>query len=244
MSSNQFSRLPIWVTGQHFTKDESLISLMIKKAGITCSDLVLDIGAGKGAITFPLANKARKVVAIERDPNLILMLKKALGCRSNINLLNMDIREMPLPKKPFKVVSNIPYGITNDIFGKLMDNPDPNFKGGTIIVEWGTALKFTKANQASPRHVYWSTFYRLEIIGKISRHAFHPPPSVESALLKITKRKKPLISNTQQKKYFTFVASLLNPHGIPAKRALRKIFTKTQVNRLLADAGIPKKALI
>lgn len=217
---------------------------MIKKAGITCFDLVLDIGAGKGAITFPLANKARHVVAIEQDPELVLKLKKSLGNRDNINVLNMDIRKVPLPNQSFKVVANIPFGITTDIFGKLMDSPDSNFESGVINIEWGAALKLTKANQASPRHVYWSTFYEMDIIQKVSKDAFHPPPAVDSALLKIEKRENPTVSSSQQRIYFAFLATMLTPHGVLAKKALRKIFTKTQVKRLIIDAGISKQALI
>lgn len=217
---------------------------MINEAAITHHDLVLDIGAGKGALTVPLAKKAKRVVAIERDPDLVSKLAKSLTNHSIINILNMDIRDMPFPKRPFKVVANIPYGITTDIFGKLMDRPESNFEGGTIIIEWGAALKFTKANQASPRIVGWNTFYAIEIIQKVSRQAFHPPPNVDSALLKIKKRENPLISREQYDGYLSFVAFMLHPHGVLAKQALRNVFTKTQVKRIISDVGISNQALI
>lgn len=244
MHSNQFGRQPVRFTGQHFTKSTSLIHSMIHEAAITHHDLVLDIGAGEGALTIPLAQKANRVVAIERDPDLVSKLKKSLMNHSNINILTMDFREMPLPKRPYKVVANIPYGITTDIFGKLMDCPDSNFEGGTIIIEWGAALKFTKVNQASPRIVGWNTFYGIEIIQKVSRQSFQPPPTVDSALLKIKRWKSSVISYEEYDRYFSFVAFMLHPHGVLARQALRKVFTKTQVKRIMKDAGISRQALI
>lgn len=244
MNSHQFGRQPVRFTGQHFTKNRSLIYSMINEATIAHHDLVLDIGAGKGVLTIPLVKKANRVVAIERDPDLASKLKKALINQSNVKILDMDFRDTPLPKRPFKVVANIPYGITTDIFGKLMDNPDSNFEGGTIIIEWGAALKFTKACQASPRIVSWNTFYEIEILQKVSRHCFHPPPTVDSALLKINRRKDLVISYEEYDSYLSFVAFMLNPHGVLAKKALRKVFTKTQVKRMMSDKGISRQGLI
>ncbi|MEX0660397.1 MAG: 23S ribosomal RNA methyltransferase Erm [Balneolaceae bacterium] len=244
MQSNIFGQQPVRLTGQHFTTSTSLIHSMINEAAITQHDLVLDIGAGKGAITLPLAKKANRVVAIERDPELASQLKASPINRANVNILNMDIREMPLPKRPFKVVANIPYGITTHIFGKLMDKPNPNFQGGTIIVEWGAALKFTKASQASPRMVGWNTLFEMTIIQKVSRQAFHPPPTVDSALVKIEKKKHSVIPSEHYQGYLSFVASMLSPHGVYVKKALRKVFTKTQVKRMMKDAEISNQALI
>lgn len=244
MHSKQFGRQPVRFTGQHFTKSTSLIHTMISEASITPQDLVLDIGAGEGAVTLPLSKKANRVVAIERDSELASKLEESPVNQSNVNILNMDFREMPLPKRPFKVVANIPYAITTDIFVKLLDDPDSHFEEGTITIEWGAALKFTKASQASPRILSWNTFYEMEIIQKVSRNAFHPPPTVDSALLKIAKRESPVVSSEQYDGYLSFVAFMLYPHGVLAKDALRKVFTRTQVKRIMKDTGIPRRALI
>lgn len=244
MNSNLFGRQSIRFTGQHFTKNRSLICAMIKEGDITKTDLVLDIGAGKGALTIPLAKIAKRVIAIERDSILAQNLTDLIDYKQEVKVLNMDIRNMPFPSRVFKVVSNIPYMITRDIFGKLMDVPNPNFAGGIIVTEWGAALKLTKVKQASPRIVGWNTQYEMGIIQKIPNHMFRPPPTVDSAMIKISPRSNVLIPYKDFYSYMSFLYTLLNPHGVMAAQSLRKVFTKTQVKRIFSDAGIDKNALI
>lgn len=244
MQSNSFGRQPVRFTGQHFTKNRSLIHTIIKEANLSENDLVLDIGAGKGALTIPLAKKAKRVIAVERDSSLVQVLKERITNHREVNVLNMDIRCMPLPSEEFKVVSNIPYNITTDIFGKLMDTPTSNFAGGIIVTEWGAALKFTKVNQASPRIVGWNTQYEMDIIQKIPNHMFHPPPTVDSAMIKISPRSNVLIPGKDFYSYMSFLYTLLKPHGVMAAQSFRKVFTKTQIKRIFSDAGIDKNALI
>lgn len=217
---------------------------MIDHAEIHQNDMVLDIGAGKGALTLPLSRLSKRVIAVERDEQLAGRLKKTFSKQENVKILGMDIRNMPLPGNPFKVVSNIPYSITTDVFGKLMDSPETNFQGGTVIIEMGAAKRITQKHSSNPRVAGWNTWHELKIIRRVSRSAFHPPPTVNSALIKITRRKNLKIEQHRFYDYIAFLSSLLQNPGQPAKQALRSVFTKTQVKRIMKDAKIGRNALI
>lgn len=113
-------KLPVRFTGQHFTIDKVLIKDAIRQANISNQDTVLDIGAGKGFLTVHLLKIANNVVAIENDTALVEHLRKLFSDARNVQVVGCDFRNFAVPKFPFKVVSNIPYGITSDIFKILM----------------------------------------------------------------------------------------------------------------------------
>lgn len=102
------NKLPVRFTGQHFTIDKVLIEDAIKQSRINQNDTVLDIGAGKGFLTVHLLQKAKLVIAIENDFELITYLKHKFKQTQNIQVFGCDFRNYKIPNFSFKVVSNIP----------------------------------------------------------------------------------------------------------------------------------------
>lgn len=149
-------KLPVRFTGQHFTIDKVLIKDAIKQANITQQDTVLDIGAGKGFITVHLLKNVNKVVAIENDLVLYKHLCKRFNNAQNVQVVGCDFRKFTVPLLPFKVVSNIPYGITSDIFRILMfDN---------VELFWEVPLSFSQSLQKSWFQVRFIIHIRCFII--------------------------------------------------------------------------------
>lgn len=235
-------RAPVRYTGQHFLNDQTLIKEMIQIAGIRKNDMVLDIGAGKGALTQPLSEKAGRVIAIEYDSGLSKQLREKLNGLSEVKILEMDFMNMPLPGSPFKVVSNIPYSLTTNILGKLMDNPCSAFKCGVIMTELGTARRFTKTMQPDPRITAWTSWFQLEIVRNADASCFTPPPRVESSVLGITRRKDFVVSPEHYRKYLAFLDRHLSLPQMSVSDSMKKIFTWNQVSRICRDTGIDKKA--
>lgn len=142
-------KLPVRFTGQHFTIDKVLIKDAIRQANISNQDTVLDIGAGKGFLTVHLLKIANNVVAIENDTALVEHLRKLFSDARNVQVVGCDFRNFAVPKFPFKVVSNIPYGITSDIFKILMFENLENFLGGSIVLQFEpTKVIFKEALQS------------------------------------------------------------------------------------------------
>lgn len=238
MKSKKNGREPVRFTGQHFLKNPLIIEEMSNHAGINKSDIVLDIGAGKGAITSHLSKLADLVVAVEKDPRLVAALEKQLLNRENVHISEADFLKTKLPRKPYKVVSNIPYGITTALLGRLMDPPKTRFDGGTIIMELGAAKRITRSIQPDARIVGWNTRYDIQIIKRISNRVFSPPPKVTSAMVKICRRKHQTISRKHFYNYMAFVSSMLQLPKAETSIVLKKIFTRNQVRKIMTDSEI------
>ena len=109
MSASYFSNLFI---SQNFIRDPRLVAALIERSSLGPDDLVYEIGPGKGIITAQLARCCKRVIAIEKDPALALMLQKKFGHQPNLTIYNADFLRQPLPHQPYKVFSNIPFNIT------------------------------------------------------------------------------------------------------------------------------------
>src|SRR5574344_885445 len=128
--------------GQNFLIDTHTLEKIIREAGITKDDMVLEIGPGIGTMTQYLCESARKVIAVEIDDTLIPILKDTLGEYDNVRVINEDILKLDINKivdeenagKPIKVVANLPYYITTPIIMGLFENK-VNVESITIMVQ-------------------------------------------------------------------------------------------------------------
>lgn len=222
---------------QHFLNDRTIAKKMINHAQITGNDMVIDIGASKRALTSPLSRRAGRVIAVELDNNLASSLKKTFGNNPDVKVLNLNFLDMPLPNSSFKVVANIPYNITTDIFGQLLDVPQTSFTGGVINIEWGAAKRFTE-HSTDPRIIGWNTWFKISIVTRVPPKTFSPAPSVQSAMINIDRRKQCLVNPHKYYNYIAFVASLLENPKMRMRDAFKRIFTWNQIKRISRDAGI------
>jgi 16S rRNA (adenine1518-N6/adenine1519-N6)-dimethyltransferase len=109
--------------GQHFLTDRNIANKIINAAGITEGDVVIEIGPGNGILTALLAEKAKKVIAIEIDERLIEDLKISLARFNNVEIIQKDALKFAYQDLPyrFKVVANLPYYITTPIIFRLLE---------------------------------------------------------------------------------------------------------------------------
>ena len=224
-------KLPVRFTGQHFTIDKVLIKDAIRQANISNQDTVLDIGAGKGFLTVHLLKIANNVVAIENDTALVEHLRKLFSDARNVQVVGCDFRNFAVPKFPFKVVSNIPYGITSDIFKILMFESLGNFLGGSIVLQLEPTQKLFSRKLYNPYTVFYHTFFDLKLVYEVGPESFFPPPTVKSALLNI-KRKQLFFDFKFKAKYLAFISCLLEKPDLSVKTALKSIFRKSQVRSI------------
>lgn len=236
-------KLPVRFTGQHFTIDKVLIKDAIRQANISNQDTVLDIGAGKGFLTVHLLKIANNVVAIENDTALVEHLRKLFSDARNVQVVGCDFRNFAVPKFPFKVVSNIPYGITSDIFKILMFESLGNFLGGSIVLQLEPTQKLFSRKLYNPYTVFYHTFFDLKLVYEVGPESFLPPPTVKSALLNI-KRKHLFFDFKFKAKYLAFISCLLEKPDLSVKTALKSIFRKSQVRSISEKFGLNLNAQI
>lgn len=236
-------KLPVRFTGQHFTIDKVLIADAIKQANINNRDTVLDIGAGKGFLTVHLSKIAHNVIAVENDKTLVQHLYKLFSDTRNVKVIGCDFRTFEIPKISFKVVANIPYGITSDIFKILMFENIENFLGGSIVLQLEPAEKLFSSKVYNPYTVFYHTFFYLKLLYEINPDSFLPPPTVQSALLSI-KRKQSSMDFEFKVKYLAFISFLLQKPDLSVRTALKSIFRKNQVRSISDKYGINLNAQI
>ena len=157
--------------------------------------------------------------------------------------LNSCILNFAVPKFPFKVVSNIPYGITSDIFKILMFESLGNFLGGSIVLQLEPTQKLFSRKLYNPYTVFYHTFFDLKLVYEVGPESFFPPPTVKSALLNI-KRKQLFFDFKFKAKYLAFISCLLEKPDLSVKTALKSIFRKSQVRSISEKFGLNLNAQI
>lgn len=225
-------------SGQHLMHNKRLIHEMIDQAKVSTQDLVLDLGAGKGALTSLLNKRAKMVFAVEYDRKFVEFLKQKFIECPNVKVIQQDILKIHLPKEPFVVVSNIPYAITTPILKMLLNRPTSNLQKGVIVMEKGAAKRFTSSFVKDPYVIAWRMWFDIRYVRDISRKNFSPPPRVDSAMITISRRVKPIVSYGD---YFTFwglVDYVLKNPQYSIDIALRGVFTPPQIKRLKRNLRI------
>ena len=223
--------------GQNFLKDERLAKKIVREAGITGRDLVVELGAGSGMITHALSKKARKVVAVEYDPFWIAQLKQTFSPNQNVEIMYADALSVDFPDEPFTVVANIPFHITTAILHRLLDDPTSPPELVHLIVQKELARKHTRASPTTLKTLGWSPRWWFEAGFATPASAFDPKPEVDACLLVAAKRDPPLLPPEHRGLFRAFVRGTSNGCGNVVGRALRPVFTKKQIRRLAHDNG-------
>ncbi len=174
--------------GQNFLVDEYLLQLLISYADIEPSDIVLEVGAGFGFLTRMLAEKSNRVIAIERDPALVKVLKKQCLGLDNIEIIEGDFLKVPIPKFD-KIVCNPPFSISSPILFRILDQIF-DVAIMTLQKEFTLRLNATVGSKDYSRLTI-STFYRAEvdILDSIPKEAFFPQPKVDAVIVKLNLKK-------------------------------------------------------
>ena len=166
---------------QHFLRDRSVAEELTALAGITRGDLVLEIGAGDGAITSTLAQRAGYVIAHEIDPLLAARLRERFGPLSSVLVVEGDAFAQPLPRLPFRAVSNVPFHETTRLFRLLLDNPRGALERAALIVQWEVARKRARADTLLG--LGWAPWWEIRLVRQLPAAVFRPRPSVDAGIV-------------------------------------------------------------
>lgn len=206
--------------GQNFLIDTGVLDRIMAAAEITEEDCVLEIGPGIGTMTQYLAERAREVVAVEIDKNLIPILEETLAEYSNVTLINEDILKVDVNRlaeeknggRPVKVVANLPYYITTPIIMGLFEQHVP-LKSITIMVQREVAERMqagpgTKDYGALSLAVQY--YAKPEVVAKVPPNCFMPRPTVGSAVIRLTRYDKPPVKVEDEEKMFALIRAAFN----------------------------------
>jgi 23S rRNA (adenine-N6)-dimethyltransferase len=198
--------------GRHYLRSRPLAAALVADACVRPDELVLDIGAGEGMITRALADAGARVVAVELDARALTVLRTRFDER--VRVVDADARRVPLPREPFRVVANLPFVTTSAVLRHLLD--DRHLTQLDAIVEWGFAVRKCAVWPSTLTGVEWSSRFELELVRRVPRACFAPPPSVDAALFRATRRPEPLVDDAE-----AYRAFLRRSFGdFPVERAL------------------------
>lgn len=237
--------------GQNFLVDKSAIETILDVSDINKDDIVVEIGPGLGFVTEQLVLLAKKVYAIELDEDMVNELSKINA--DNLEIIHKDILKTDLSRfgNNIKVVANIPYYITSPILAHLLGEVDDlenknrnSISQVVLMVQYEVAKRLT-ANEKSPSKEFgllsilaqfWSD---VEFIKKVPSRSFFPAPKVDSAIVKLTVRKEPLLKTSNYSFFRKVVKGCFATRRKNIKNSLVNVgFAKNAVEKTLKDLNI------
>jgi 23S rRNA (adenine-N6)-dimethyltransferase len=228
--------------GQHFLAGGRLAAELVEQAGVGPADLVVEIGAGTGVLTQALARRAGRVLAIERDPRLAATARRRLAAHGNVAVVTGDALGVPLPRRPFRVVANLPFGSTEAILRRLLDDPRSPLRRADLIVQEEAARRYAAATPATPRTIHWGVWYELTVHRRLPSDCFRPPPRVAAAVLVARRRRPPLVPVAGRDRLAALLRAGFRAPGTPLRRSLVPPLSRGQLRRLARDLGFPLDA--
>jgi 23S rRNA (adenine-N6)-dimethyltransferase len=154
---------------------------LVADAGVTPGDLVLDIGAGTGALTAPLVAAGARVIAVELHPGRAAALRRRFA-GDGVVVVHADAADLRLPRRPFRVVASVPFAQTTAILGRLLA-PGSRLARADLVVQRAAARRWTEGR--APGAGRWGRHYAIGLGRRVPRQAFTPPPKVDCAVLRI-----------------------------------------------------------
>ncbi|MGG7059538.1 16S rRNA (adenine(1518)-N(6)/adenine(1519)-N(6))-dimethyltransferase RsmA [Clostridium nigeriense] len=235
--------------GQNFLVDDSVPKDIVLGAEVDENDLVIEIGPGVGTLTAQLLNKAKKVVAIELDNDLIPILTEELGSDPKFTLIHNDalkvnFNEIIGEEKSVKLVANLPYYVTTPIIVKLLKEKY-NFKSLTIMIQKEVAERM----DAEPGNKDYGSLSLLvqyycntKIIRKVPPQCFIPRPKVDSIVIRLDRLDEPKVEVENEKLFFEIIRSSFNMRRKTLWNGVKNIgLPKEELELAFEEAGIDPK---
>ena len=201
----KYKILPLKKLGQNFLIDRSAIKKIIDAGELNSKDIVLEIGPGTGALTKKLAEKAKEVIAVEKDLNMCEILEQTLKDFNNIKVIQEDILKMnfqisnsrfQIPKQ-YKIVGNLPFYLTAPVIRKFLELKEAKPYSMVFVVQKEVAQRIcakprdktkslqNKSAKMNLLAVSVQFYAQSKIISYISKKSFWPQPKVDSAVIEI-----------------------------------------------------------
>jgi len=209
--------------GQHFLRDTRLLGRIADALEIAPGDTVLEIGPGPGGLTAQLADRATRLIAIEKDRQLVpaLLLRFPAVTIVEADALEVDWHSLTAGPAPVRITGNIPYNITTPLLEVALTPPRPTVI--VFLVQKEVAVRVAAApggSEYGALSVGVQAVARVERLFTVPAGAFHPPPKVDSAVLRLTPLDRPLVTDAEVLPFRRFVVGLF---GFRRKQLLRSL---------------------
>ena len=226
---------------QNFLTSPKLVRRLVALSSISSADTVYEIGPGNGIITTALARVAQRVIAVEKDPELVCRLRERFRLLDNVEIVEQDFLAYSFRSSTAKLFANIPYNQTARILRKILYERS-NVNEAYLILQQEAAQKFSGSPSETLCSILAKPFFEFQILTRLRRTDFRPVPKVESVLLAIRRRDRPLLKTQDLASFRDFVQYGFLRWKPNLKLAYKHVFTYTQWKRLARELRFPLNA--
>lgn len=196
--------------GQHYLRDRKALTKILRIIDPHAEETIIEIGAGKGVLTFPLAQKAGKVIALEKDKKLIPFLEDKKLKNTTIlegDVLRISFQTLLAPKEKAKLAGNLPYSISSPILFKVAEAKSL-FLACFFLLQKEVALRITASpgnKSYAPLSIFFQNYFETRLHFFLPPAAFVPPPKVDSAFISLVLRKTPQYTLEDENDFLQFL---------------------------------------
>jgi 16S rRNA (adenine1518-N6/adenine1519-N6)-dimethyltransferase len=230
--------------GQHFLNDRRILGRIADALALDGSELVIEIGPGRGALTEILVERARHVIAIEYDRALAALLRERYASDDRVTIVERDVLEVrygELARGPYVIAGNVPYYITTPILFQGLTRPRP--ERAVYLVQREVAERIVAppgAREYGALSVNVQALAIPELLFRVPRGAFRPPPRVDSAVLRITPRQDPVVEAVEEEPFRVLVQAAFGLRRKQMRRVLRELWSidAESAEQILRTVGV------
>ena len=235
--------------GQHFLSNRSILGRIVGTIAPESSDSIIEVGAGRGALTFLLAEKAGHVTAIEKDPFLVPFLRTKEGPRLTVleaDVLEVDfgdiVRRAGYPPGRVKLVGNLPYSISSPILFKTLESRSL-FSLCVFLIQKEVAARVCGrpgTKDFAPISILLQNAFDAVVEFRVSPGSFSPPPKVDSAVISLTRRDAPRVPVDNEDRFRLFLkASFAHRRKRLARNLEMSGVPKEDIEAAYSTLGLP-----
>lgn len=201
--------------GQNFLVDQVVLDNIVSTANPDKDDVIVEIGAGTGELTERLAERVRRVLAIEVDPKLVLLLRDRFGVDANVDVIHQDVRAVDMDYltsgEAYRVVGNLPYSVASPILRTLLESEHKPTQM-LVMLQREVALRLVAPpGRFNLLGISILVYAEPEICFSMPATAFYPSPEVTSALVRMDVRASPLVLDHRDEFFRIVSAGFAHP---------------------------------
>jgi 16S rRNA (adenine1518-N6/adenine1519-N6)-dimethyltransferase len=213
--------------GQHFLHDEPTLDAIVSALGPVSERTVVEIGPGRGVLTDRLVAVAKRVIAIELDTFLAEHLRVKYAALPHVTIVHADVLEVSLRElagSDFVLAGNVPYYITTPILFHALEQPRPDIAVYLVQREVAERMAAPPGSRTyGALSVNVQAVAHVELVRHVPPSAFHPPPTVDSAVVRIVPRAEPVIATEMETRFRLFVQQVFSFRRKQLGRVLRTV---------------------